>query len=58
MLFGPGQATDTCACDNAPQKKLRKPFDGNTRKAINGDDDGGYFLRQAYSYYKHPLKLN
>jgi hypothetical protein len=58
LLFGSGQSTDTCACDNGPvQNSLPAPFDGNNKTALSSDDDGGYFLHQARLYYNDPLRI-
>jgi hypothetical protein len=58
LLFGGGQPTDTCACRTgtaAPTEPT--PIDGNTRRSLDGDDDGGYFMAQAARYYRlRPLR--
>jgi hypothetical protein len=53
LLFGGGQATDTCACENGHTPAHEPaPIDGNTRRSLNGDDDGGYLMTQVARYYK------
>lgn len=59
LLFGGGQPTDTCACETGtPVNPEPKPIDGNTRRSLDGDDDGGYFIAQSARYYRlGPLQL-
>jgi hypothetical protein len=59
LLFGGGQPTDTCACQTSPPARPEpKPIDGNTRRSLDGDDDGGYFMAQAARYYRlGPLRF-
>lgn len=53
LLFGGGQASDTCACQSGPaQQHEPRPIDGNTRHSLDADDDGGYFMAQAERYYR------
>ena len=53
LLFGGGQSTDTCACQTGtPMGAEPKPIDGNTRRSLDTDDDGGYFMAQAARYYR------
>jgi len=59
LLFGSGQPTDTCACDAAHDGVTNPaPIDGNRRRSVSADDDGGYFRLQARAYYRHPLPLS
>jgi hypothetical protein len=53
LLFGSGQANDTCICDNADNRLSDEPapIDGNTRRSLSTDDDGGYFMSVAKRYY-------
>jgi hypothetical protein len=53
LLFGSGQPTDTCACDNDHNRLRDKPapIDGNTRRSLSTDDDGGYLISVAAHYY-------
>lgn len=59
LLFGSGQPTDTCACDNDHNDihAEPKPIDGNTRRSLSADDDGGYFTMVAARYYHHLLPV-
>jgi hypothetical protein len=53
LLFGGGQPTDTCACATGkPVSPEPQPIDGNTRRSLDGDDDGGYFMAQVARYYR------
>ena len=53
FLFGGGADGTTCACDAAHDGVTNPaPIDGNTRRSYSADDDGGYFRKQARSYYK------
>jgi hypothetical protein len=54
LLFGSGQAQDTCVCD-ADHDGITNPppITGNTRLSLSADDDGGYFRAQAGAYYRH-----
>jgi hypothetical protein len=56
LLFGSGQPTDTCACDAADDGVTNPaPIDGNRRRSLSADDDGGYFRLRAGAYHRHPL---
>lgn len=56
LLFGSGQATDTCACDAQHQGVTNPPpIDGNARYSLSSDDDGGLLKSLARAYYRHPL---
>jgi hypothetical protein len=59
FLFGRGADGATCACDAAKDGVTNPPpIDGNTRRSISADDDGGYFKAQAAAYYRAgPLPL-
>jgi hypothetical protein len=53
FLFGGGAAGTTCACDAAGDGVTNPPpINGNKRKSLNADDDGGYFLERARAYYR------
>jgi hypothetical protein len=54
LLFGSGQATDTCACDNDHNTLANEPapVDGNTRRSLSTDDDGGYLRQVVQRYYR------
>jgi hypothetical protein len=53
FLFGRGADGNTCACDAAKDGMTNPPpIDGNTRKSLSADDDGGYFKAQAKAYYR------
>jgi len=53
FLFGGGADGTTCACD-AQQDGVTNPapIDGNTRKSLSADDDGGYFRSRVRAYYR------
>jgi hypothetical protein len=57
LLFGSGQPTDTCACDNDHNRLAHEPapIDGNTKRSLSTDDDGGYFMMRAAAYYRRRL---
>jgi hypothetical protein len=45
LLLGGAQSADTCACASGPPVKPEpKPIDGNTRRSLSGDDEGGNFV--------------
>src|SRR5581483_8074390 len=53
FLVGRGADGATCACDAAKDGVTNPPpIDGNTRRSLSADDDGGYFRAQARAYYK------
>jgi len=54
LLFGSGQPSDTCACNNDHNRfgHLPAPIDGNTRRSLSTDDDGGYLMSVAARYYR------
>lgn len=52
LLFGAGQADGTCACDGARDGVTDPaPKNGNDRRSLSADDDGGYFRSRAAVYY-------
>jgi hypothetical protein len=53
FLFGGGADGTTCACD-ARQDGVTNPapVDGNTRRSLSADDDGGFFRDRARAYYR------
>jgi len=52
FLFGRGADGATCACDAAKDGTTNPPpVNGNTRRSLSADDDGGYFKAQARAYY-------
>jgi hypothetical protein len=58
LLFGAALPKDTCACDAAHDGITNPPpLDGNTRRALNGDDDGGYFRAVAKIYARAQIAL-
>jgi hypothetical protein len=58
LLFGAALPTDTCACDAARDGITNPPpIDGNTRRALSADDDGGYFRAVARLYARAPIAL-
>jgi hypothetical protein len=53
FLFGGGAGGTTCACDATHDGVTDPPpIDGNTRRSLSADDDGGYFRAQVRAYYK------
>lgn len=53
LLFGSGQVDGTCACDAAGDGVTDpRPIDGNDRRSLSADDDGGYFRSRAAAYYR------
>jgi hypothetical protein len=53
FLFGGGADGTTCACDARHDGVTNpKPIDGNTRRSLSADDDGGYFRSRARAYYR------
>jgi hypothetical protein len=57
LLFGAGATGTTCACDQRGDGVTNpKPVNGNTRRSLSADDDGGYFKARARAYYKKPLR--
>jgi hypothetical protein len=58
FLFGGGADGTTCACDARGDGKTNPaPIDGNRRRSLSADDDGGYFKSRAHAYDRHPLRL-
>jgi hypothetical protein len=48
LLFGGGADGTTCACDDAHDGVTNPaPINGNTRRSVSADDDGGYFRARA-----------
>jgi hypothetical protein len=60
FLFGRGADGATCACDaNGDGVTDPAPVNGNTRRSLNADDDGGFFREQAQAYYASgPIPLD
>jgi hypothetical protein len=58
-LFGGGADGTTCACDARHDGITNPPaINGNTRRSLNADDDGGLFKYLARQFYKRkPLKI-
>jgi hypothetical protein len=53
LLFGPGADGTTCACDARRDGVTNPaPIDGNRRRSLNADDDGGLFRSLARAYYR------
>ena len=59
FLFGGGADGTTCACDARHDGVTNPPpVDGNARRSLSADDDGGYFRSRARAYYRgHALRL-
>ena len=58
LMFGGGADGTTCACDARGDGRTNPaPIDGNRRRSLSADDDGGYFKSRARAYYRHPLRL-
>jgi hypothetical protein len=59
FLFGGGADGTTCACDARKDGVTNPaPINGNTRRSLSADDDGGYFRDRARAYYRAgPLAL-
>jgi hypothetical protein len=58
LLFGGGADGTTCACDGQRDGKTNpKPINGNRRRSLTADDDGGYFRSRARAYAKKRLTL-
>jgi hypothetical protein len=53
FLFGGGADGTTCACDGRGDGVTNPaPVNGNRRRSLSADDDGGYFASRARAYYK------
>ncbi len=53
FLFGGGADGTTCACDARHDGVTNPaPIDGNTRRSLSADDDGGFFRDRARAYYR------
>lgn len=53
FLFGGGADGTTCACDARRDGATNPaPINGNTRRSLSADDDGGYFRARARAYYR------
>ena len=53
LLFGPGADGTTCACDARRDGATNPvPIDGNHRRSLSADDDGGLFRSLARAYYR------
>ena len=53
FLFGGGADGTTCACDARHDGVTNpQPIDGNTRRSLSADDDGGFFRSRARAYYR------
>jgi hypothetical protein len=56
FLFGLGQATSTCPCDQATSDHPADgvtdfgPINGNARPSLSADDDGGFFKERVRAY--------
>ena len=51
-LFGGGAAGTTCACDARHDGITNPPaINGNTRRSLSADDDGGLFRELARRFY-------
>ena len=59
FLFGGGADGTTCACDAQHDGKTNPaPINGNKRRSLSADDDGGYFASRSRAYYhRGPLRL-
>jgi hypothetical protein len=58
FLFGGGAEGTTCACDATKDGKTNpKPINGNRRRSLSVDDDGGYFKSRAKAYARKRLTL-
>jgi hypothetical protein len=52
-LFGGGAEGTTCACDARHDGITDPPaINGNTRKSLSADDDGGLFKQLARRFYR------
>jgi hypothetical protein len=53
LLFGGGAEGTTCACDAQHDGVTNPaPKNGNTRKSLSADDDGGYFRDRVRQYVR------
>jgi hypothetical protein len=59
LIFGRGADGATCACDgNGDGVTDPEPVNGNDRRSLSADDDGGFFDERAGAYYAEgPLPL-
>ena len=58
LLFGGGADGTTCACDAQHDGRTNPaPINGNRRRSLSADDDGGYFKSRARAYYRRPLRI-
>jgi hypothetical protein len=59
FLFGGGADGTTCACDATNDGKTNpSPINGNKRRSLSADDDGGYWASRTKAYYRRgALKL-
>ena len=58
LLFGGGADGTTCACDARGDGRTNpRPINGNRRRSLSADDDGGYFKSRARAYYRRPLRV-
>jgi hypothetical protein len=58
LLFGGGADGTTCACDARGDGRTNPaPINGNRRRSLNADDDGGYFKARARAYAKRKLAI-
>ena len=60
LLFGGGADGTTCACDGRHDGVTNPaPINGNTRRSLSADDDGGYFRARARAIrgYARSLRL-
>jgi hypothetical protein len=52
LLFGAGLPGSTCACDADHDGVTNPaPIDGNVRRSLNADDDGGFLRSRVRAYY-------
>ena len=53
FFFGGGADGTTCACDAQRDGVTNPaPIDGNTKRSLSADDDGGYFRSRVRAYYR------
>ena len=58
LLFGGGADGTTCACDAQGDGVTNPaPINGNTRRSLSADDDGGYFKSRARAYYRRSVRI-
>jgi hypothetical protein len=58
LLFGRGAEGTTCACDARRDGVTNpSPINGNRRRSLSADDDGGYFKNRSRAYARKRLRL-